>query len=70
MKELDGLDDVNEFRLDDQMIDDENENQQSESIIQKLNNSINDKDYKVFTTEFDEIAKAENLENQEEISKA
>jgi cobaltochelatase CobT len=66
---VDGLDDVNEFRLDDQIISDENENQQSESVVQKKNLGVGDKEYNVFTTEFDEVAKAENLESPEEISK-
>ena len=66
---MDGIDDVNEFRLDEQLVDTDSDNQSSENIIQKLNTGINDKDYKIFTTEFDEIAKAETLENQEEILK-
>ena len=66
---VDGLDDVNEFRLDDQIISDENENQQSESVVQKKNLGVGDKEYNVFTTEFDEVSKAENLESPEEISK-
>ena len=66
---MDGLDENNEFRLDEQFIDDDTENESSENIAQKLNIGINDKDYKVFTSEFDEIAKAELLENQEEIQK-
>ena len=66
---IDGVDDVAEFRLDDQIINDDIENQQSENIVQKKDLSISDKDYKIFTTEFDEIAKAEILENAEEISK-
>ena len=37
--------------------------------FQKLNTSINDKDYKVFTKQFDEIEKAELLETNEEIIK-
>ncbi len=66
---VDGLDDINEFRLDDQVISDENENQQSESVVQKKNLGIDGKEYNVFTTEFDEVAKAENLESPEEIFK-
>ncbi|MFL2886939.1 MAG: cobaltochelatase CobT-related protein [Candidatus Pelagibacter sp.] len=66
---LDGLDDNNEFRLEEQLIDTESENENSESIVKKLNDSINDKDYKIFTSEFDEVAKAETLESQEEILK-
>ena len=66
---VDGLDDINEFRLDEQTTSEENENQQSESVVQKKNLGVGDKDYKVFTTEFDEVAKAESLESPEEISK-
>jgi len=66
---MDGIDDNNEFRLDEQLVDTDSDKESSENIIQKLNNSINDKDYKIFTSEFDEVAKAETLENQDEILK-
>ena len=66
---VDGIDDINEYRLDEQLIDTDSENQSSENIIQKLNNTINNKNYKIFTTEFDEVTKAESLETQEEIFK-
>ena len=66
---VDGIDDNNEYRLDEQLADTDSENESLENIIQKLNTGINDKDYKIFTPEFDEIAKAETLENQEEILK-
>jgi len=66
---VDGIDDNNEFRLDEQLVDTDSENENSENIIQKFNTGINDKYYKIFTTEFDEIAKADTLENQEEILK-
>ena len=66
---VDGIDDINEYRLDEQLIDTDSENQSSENIIQKLNNTISDKNYKIFTTEFDEVTKAESLETQEEIFK-
>tara|TARA_B100000686_G_scaffold238906_1_gene247159 strand:- start:3466 stop:5268 length:1803 start_codon:yes stop_codon:yes gene_type:complete len=66
---VDGIDDNNEFRLDEQIVDKDSDNQSSENIVQKLNNSINDKDYKIFTTEFDEVAKPETLETAEEIFK-
>ena len=70
MKEgVDGIDDNNEFRLDEQLLDADSESESSENIIQKSKSGISDKDYKIFTTEFDEIAKAETLENQEEIIK-
>ena len=66
---VDGIDDNNEFRLDEQLLDADSESESSENIIQKSKSGIDDKDYKIFTTEFDEIAKAETLENQEEILK-
>ena len=66
---IDGMDDVNEFRLDEELGNQNTENQESENIVQKKNLSESNKEYKIFTTEFDEIAKAENLETLEEISK-
>ena len=65
----DGIDENNEFKLNEQLIDSDSENENSENVVQKLNTGINDKDYKIFTTEFDEVAKAESLENQQEIIK-
>ena len=55
--------DVNE------LFDTESDQQSSENIIQKLNNTRSETDYKIFTREFDEIEKAENLETIEEILK-
>ncbi len=66
---VDGISDNNEFRLDEQSVDTGTEKESSENLIQKFNTGISDKDYKIFTTEFDEVAKAETLENQEEILK-
>ncbi len=68
----DGIDadyDVNEFRMDEQLVDTDTEQQSSEQIIQKFNNGDNDNSYRVFTSKFDEIAKAETLETVDEISK-
>jgi len=61
--------DVNEFRMDEQLMDTDSDKQSSEQVIQKLNKNSDEKEYKIFTTKFDEVAKAENLENSEEISK-
>ena len=66
---IDGIDDANEFRLDDDLENENTENQESENIAQKKNLNLSDKEYKIFTTKFDEIAKAENLETSEEILK-
>ena len=59
---------VDEFNLDEQLSDDESDEQSSEQIVQKNIDNIN-LDYKIFTTQFDEITKAENLENANEVSK-
>ena len=66
---IDGDFDLSDFKLDEQLIDTESDKQSSEKVIQKNNKNINNKEYVVFTNEFDEIAKAETLETQEEISK-
>ena len=66
---IDGEYDLSDFQMDEQLIDTDSEKESSEKIIQKVNKTINDKEYKIFTNQFDEVAKAENLENQEEISK-
>ena len=66
---IDGDFDLSDFKLDEQLIDTESDKQSSEKVIQKNNKNINNKEYAVFTNEFDEIAKAETLETQEEISK-
>ncbi len=66
---MDSEDDVNEFRLDDQLANENNDDMDSENVIQKKNLGISDKEYKIFTKEFDEIAKAESLETSEEIQK-
>ena len=61
--------DLDEYKLDEQLVDTDSENQSSENVIQKINTVINDKDYKIYTNEFDEIAKAETLQNPDEINK-
>ena len=66
---VDGMDDVNEFRLDEQLNNEDSENQQSENIEQNKMLGTSNKDYKIFTTEFDEVLKAEKLETSEEILK-
>ena len=57
--------DVNEFRMDEQLVDTDSDQQSSEHVIQKLNRNTEDNDYKIFTTKFDEVAKAETLESSE-----
>ena len=61
--------DVNEFRMDEQSSEQINEDYASENVSQKLNMLKSNLDYKVFTKEFDEILRAENIENLDEILK-
>ena len=66
---IDGDYDLDEYKMDEQLVDTDSEKQSSENIIQKINTSINDKEYKIFTNQFDEIARAETLESIDEINK-
>jgi cobaltochelatase CobT len=59
---------VDEFNLDEQISDSESDNQSSEQIIQKNIDNVSI-DYKIFTSQYDEVTKAENLENSEERNK-
>ena len=66
---LDSSYDIDEYKLDEQLFDTDSEKQSNEQVIQKKNiNDIN-LDYKIFTNHFDEIIKAENLENFEDCQK-
>ena len=59
---------VDEYNLDEQLPDNDTNEQNSEQIIQKQVN-LNDLDYKIFTSQFDQVIKAEKLENTDEASK-
>jgi cobaltochelatase CobT len=59
---------VDEFNLDEQLSDSESDEQSSEQIVQKNIDNLN-LDYKIFTSQYDEITKAENLENADEATK-
>ncbi len=59
---------VDEFNFDEQLSDTESDEQSSEQVAQKKIDNIN-LDYKIFTTKFDEVVKAENLENADEAIK-
>jgi len=59
---------LDEFNIDEQLSDNESGEKNSEQIIKKNIDNIN-LDYKIFTNEYDEIVKAENLENTEESEK-
>ena len=51
------------------MVDTESDKQSNEQVIQKKNINDLNLEYKIFTNQFDEIIKAENLENSDEASK-
>ena len=59
---------VDEFNLDEQLSDIESNEKSTEQIVKKSIDNLN-LDYKIFTTQFDEIVKAENLENADEATK-
>ena len=61
--------DFSEHQLEENLIDKDNEKESSENLMQKINSKSSDSEYKIFTTKFDEIAKAENLESKDEVIK-
>ncbi len=61
--------DIDEYKLDEQLIDTDSEKQTSEQVIQKNNINNLNLEYKVYTNQYDETTKAENLESSEEIYK-
>ena len=66
---LDSHYDVNEYTLDEQLVDTDSDKESNEQVIQKKNINELNLEYKIFTHEFDEIIKAENLEASDEASK-
>jgi len=66
---IDAYDDLNEYSMNEQLVDTDSEKQSSKNVIQKMNINTIDKNYNIFTNQFDEIVKAETLESVEEIAK-
>ena len=66
---IDGDYDFDDYSMDEQLVDTNSEEQSSENVIQRMNIDSVNKNYNIYTTEFDEIAKAEKLETNEEITK-
>ncbi|MDC3207826.1 cobalamin biosynthesis protein CobT [Candidatus Pelagibacter sp.] len=60
---------IDEFKLDEQLIDSNTDKQNNEQVIKKRELDTIDLEYKIFTNQFDEITKAENLENADESTK-
>ena len=65
---LDADYDINDYKIDEQLVDTDSDQMSKENVIQKKINELNI-EYKIFTHQFDEITKAENLENSEEAIK-
>ena len=61
--------DINEYKLNEELVDADSSQENSEQIIQKKNINNLNLEYKIFTTQFDETIKAENLENFNEATK-
>ena len=59
--------DVNQFRMEEDSEKSDDNGESLERVAQKINIKKKNIEYKVFTTKFDEIDKAENLEKEEEI---
>ena len=66
---LDSGFDLSDQQMNDQLEDSESLEKNTEKLMQKTNLKNVDQEYKIFTTEFDEIAKAEILEDVKEMQK-
>ena len=61
--------DLDDYKLDEQLVESEPNKKNNENIVQKKKLNEQNIDYKIFTNQYDEIIRAENLENFEEASK-
>ena len=61
--------DINEYKFSEELLDTESDHSKSEQLIQKKSIKDLDLDYKIFTTQFDEITRAEKLESSEDANK-
>ena len=66
---LDAGFDLSDHQINEQLEDSDSFKESTENLIQKTNLNLPDQEYKIFTTEFDEVAKAEILEDIKEIQK-
>ena len=65
---LDGDYDFDNYSINEQLVETDSDEQSSETVIQRMNIDAINKNYNIYTTQFDEVAKAENLETDEEIN--
>ena len=66
---LEGEYNVNDLKIDQQLVEGDTDSDGKEKIINKKNNKLNNSLYKIYTEEFDEVSKAEKLETKEEMIK-
>ena len=64
---LDAEYDFDNQKIDESLLDTDQDSENEQKVIQKNINNINKSLYKVYTEEFDQVAKAEKLESNEEI---
>ncbi len=55
--------DIDEYKLDEQMVDTDSSHRNEEQVVTKKNINHLNLEYKIFSNQFDEVTKAENLEN-------
>ena len=65
---LDGDYNFDDYSMNEQLVDTDSDEQSSESVIQRMSIDAINKNYNIYTTQFDEVTKAENLETDEEIN--
>ena len=65
---LDGDYDFDDYSINEQLVDTDSDEQSSETVMQRMSIDAINKNYNIYTTQFDEVAKAENLETDEEIN--
>ena len=66
---LDAGFDLSDQQMNEQLEDSGSQKESTENVLQKTNMGNIDQEYKIYTAEFDEIAKAETLEDTKEIQK-
>ena len=66
---LDSDYEIDQYKMEEELLNSNSDEQNSEQVIQKKNTKSLDLEYKIYTTRFDEISKAENLENVDEKKK-
>ena len=66
---LDSDYDISEYKIDEQLVDTDSNKQSKEQVIQKNNKANLGIEYKIFTSQYDEVTKAENLENADDAIK-